>query len=159
MRTAIAGLLMLMAQWCVPAPALVQPKIPVLVTHIGDDQLGAQYAFEVREAIRASQGMRLLTEWTRQPHIKLGMASVAADARGSMSSAIATVVAYDSVEEPMGGTLITWFSQICGRDRLQSCARSLMAGTDTVVNETLSQRGSDLWRSLFWNCIVLSPPR
>lgn len=131
-----------------PLLTFAQTKYPVEVAHTGNDSVGTLYAFELREAIRGSNSMQLVNE-SFEPRIKVFVVSMDADTpdRG-ISSAIAITVLYDSLEVPLGGAHLTTILQICGRERVALCARSLLSRIDSQVT-LLQERSQRLWKTLF----------
>lgn len=133
-----------------PSLPFAQTKYPVEVAHSGNDSVGTLYAFELREAIRGSNSMQLISE-SIEPRIKVSVVSIDTDTdtpdRG-FSSAIAITVLYDSLEVPLGGAHLTTIVQICGRDRAATCARTLLSRIDSQVT-LLQERSQRLWKTLF----------
>jgi hypothetical protein len=143
---AVASILFLLL---LPSVSAAQAQYPVELLHSGSDQVGTLYAFELREAIRGSNGMRLVTEGL-DPRIKVSVVTIDAGSprdRG-ISSAIAVTILYDSLEVPLGGAHLTTVVQVCGRDRAEFCARSLLSTIDSEVSR-LQQRSQTLWKTLF----------
>lgn len=147
MRVAVA--LIITALWTWPTVAVSQVRVPVAVTHIGADQVGALYVYEIREGIRGSQGMRLVDDNYPDGHIKLVITTVDADSRETgRSSAMATTFLYDSRDIPLAGAFLTQYVHACGRDRVASCARDIVAATDNQI-QRLRTRNERLWKTLF----------
>lgn len=133
-----------------PTVTLAQTKYPVEVSHTGDDHVGSLYAFELREAVRGSFGMQLLSDaaWY-EPRIKVSVVTIDANSsdRG-ISSAIAVTILYDSLDVPLGGAHLLTVVQVCGRDRAAACARDLLSTIDSQVAR-LRERSQNLWKTLF----------
>lgn len=128
--------------------SFAQTKYPVEVLHSGNDRVGTLYAFELREAIRGSHGMRL-TDNALEPRIKVSVVTVDADMQSrGYSSAIAVTILYDSLDVPLGGAHLTTIVQICGRDRAATCARDLLSSIDAEVIR-LRDRSARLWKTLY----------
>ncbi|TXF13712.1 hypothetical protein [Pelomicrobium methylotrophicum] len=133
-----------------PSLVIAQTKYPVEVSHTGNDRVGSLYAFELREAIRGSHGMQLLSDGpSYEPRIKVVLVTIDTDSgdRG-ISSAIAITILYDSLEVPLGGAHMLTVVQVCGRDRAASCARDLLSTIDSQVSR-LRERSQSLWKTLF----------
>lgn len=132
--------------FCLPVAS--QAKYPVEVRHSGDDQVGVRYVFELREAIRASNSMRLVDQ-SNEPRIKVSVVTVDSDRNNTgVAAGIATTVVYDSMDIPLNGAHMTTLVQVCGEQRVAGCARGLLSWIDSSVN-TLRQDWPSLWKSLF----------
>lgn len=130
----------------VPGIGLGQNKVPVYVndTVAADDQIGRQLVFEIREAIRGSQGYRLVEDSRQFPYIKYFVSTVRTAAGGT---AAAYTIVYDSVSMQLSGALISGGVQICPRERVSSCARSALASIDEAWRQ-LQREAPDLWKTL-----------
>lgn len=122
-----------------------QGKIPVRVILSGDDSVAMGIAFELKESVRASQSMALLTENSR-PHIRVGIASVRLGQRDE-SSAMSITYAYDGPIVPMNGILITSEVRTCGAEKIQSCSRNILVTIDNAA-ELLSTNAKPLHEAL-----------
>lgn len=126
-----------------------QTKFPVKVTHTGDDPVGTQYVYELREGIRASHGMKLVEKDYMEGHIKVMLVSLEHDrSDAAASSAIAIAIAYDSRFTPLGGAHLTLLVQNCGRNRVTSCAKLILAEIDRQASR-LRDQDIDRWKTLF----------
>ena len=132
-----------------PAICVAQNKVRVQVDHTGDDTVGQQFAFTVKEIIRASGGFELTDDF-KQARIKLLMVSIdsSGGAEQGSSSAISTAVVYDSLDVPLSGVHLTSLVQNCGRTRIRFCADSLIASVDQEITR-LRDRSIVYWRSLY----------
>ena len=112
------------------------PRAAVVVAHTGDDVVGQRVAFELREGIRASQAMRLVTEAEANPRFTVHMVSQdeSSNAPG-VSSNIAITFAYDANDLPHLGYFITTYVQSCGTNRTQQCARNLLSHIDRSLEK------------------------
>lgn len=116
------------------APCAAQAiLVPVEVSHTGNDAVGTSLAFGVREAIRASHGFRLATD-VKMPHLRLDIVTVdASTSNPGNSSAIAVTYVYDASDAPLRGLALQTAVHSCGRDRTETCARSIVAEADAAV--------------------------
>jgi hypothetical protein len=143
MRTPV--LLLLLA---LPALAFPQGKTPVSVEHTGDDAAGQLFAFELKEAIRASHGMHLVTG-ELEPRIKVVLVSHD-DSFGEEKgrrTAIAISILYDALDVPLGGAFLTSSVQICGRAVAATCARGVLSLIDKHT-DSLRTRAPRLWQTI-----------
>lgn len=108
-------------------PALAaneQPRIPIYLEVTADEPLSKQFAYFVREGLRASQGMSLSDDSEDTLH---QLRIVAMD-NGRMGIAYSVVWTYS------GGKQLASFLNhsvgLCGYEVLRSCADSLLAAAD-----------------------------
>lgn len=146
----------------VPAICCAQKKIPVEVTHIGDDRMGELVMSELRDAIRAyrgvlafpdsqaptldAYGMRITSELSR-PRIKLQLTTGGDAANASSDAAIAVAVLYDSASMPLGGAFIKGMLVTCGRDNAAACAKQILGRANGSI-EWLREHWPSLWKTL-----------
>lgn len=116
-------------------------KLPVSLSHTGEDNTGKQFAYAIREAIRGSNGFRLTGENDAGIHVKL----ITIDPEQSRSSGSAWTVA--SITYVMTnflpyekGNPQTWYpiyltSQVftVGTQRTNDQARAVMASIDEAL--------------------------
>ena len=128
-----------------PATAFAQTehKIPVHVYYAGKDDLGSQYAVELREAIKASPGTKLVDS----PGVAvLGAYITTVELEQGQRIAVSNTITYDEPGLPfkylLGGSV-----QVCGRSRLQECARRDLADIDKAI-DSLKSENPDLWAKL-----------
>ena len=138
----------LLASFAATASVAQSQRSPVVVEHIGSDSVGQRLAFELREAIRGSQSMRLVTAKEANPRIVVYLITIETTVSnpGALTSAAMTV-AYDSDELDARGTFLTTFVQNCGSKRTQECARDLTARVDEEL-ERLRKSWPRLWSAL-----------
>lgn len=145
-----------------PAICCAQKKIPVEVTHVGEDRMGALVMSELRDAIRAHRGvlafpegpeptmdaygMRITHELSR-PRIKLQLTTGADAGSASSDAAIAVHVIYDSATMPLGGAFIKGMLVTCGRDNAAACATQILGRANGSI-EWLRERWPSLWKTL-----------
>jgi len=127
-------------------------KIPVAVTHDGDDQVGQSLAFALKEAIRGSQSFFLVDHDTlpESPRIVVRMVSLdlkLSSEQPGLDSAIAIVIVYDSLQTPGNGVYITSTIQLCGRKQVEFCAKRRLPDIDWAV-ESLRKTEPSLWKTL-----------
>lgn len=128
----------------VAAVAQTENKIPVRLSSSGEGTLGNRYAFELREAIRASQGMRL----AEPPGAHIAVFLITAEEERSANFVAASItVAYEGPMTPLRGYLMTSSVELCGGNRLQDCARDNLASIDGAI-ETLKRDNPALWATL-----------
>ena len=106
--------------------AVAQSKIQVYLdsTVSNDDSLGAQFVYELKEAIRGSLGFRLVEDKDAYPFIRYIVVTTSSTNKLFISSA--HVFLYDNVGIQLDGVHIATATQYCGRDILSSCVRSRM---------------------------------
>lgn len=142
-RTLIIAALLLV----LPSVTFAQKKIAVEVEHTGRDTVGQRIAFAVREGIRGSRGMELVTD-SRRPRIKVVVVTIdSSTAERGYSSALSVSYLYDNLDVPLSGALITSEVYFCGTDRATSCAESIVAKIDSVI-EQLRRESPNLWKTL-----------
>jgi len=128
--------------------AQTQRKIPVEVKHSGKDSLGQRYAFEVKEAIRASQGMRLVTESDPGARIVAKLVTLETNEdRPGNSTTISITYVFDSDWVPLAGYHITSSVEFCGSLKISECVRSTLADVDRAIS-TVRTRAPNLWKQL-----------
>jgi hypothetical protein len=128
--------------------AQTQRKVPVEVRHSGKDSLGQRYAFEVKEAIRASQGMRLVTESDPGARIVAKFVTLeASEDRPGISTMISTTYVFDSQWVALFGFHITSTVEVCGYLRISECVRSTLTDIDRAIS-TVRTSAPDLWKQL-----------
>jgi hypothetical protein len=128
---AIAILLASIASFAQPTK-----RIPVVVEHSGKDAVGQGLAFELREGIRGSQGMKLVTDDEASPRIKVHIVSIESNSSSpGTGSSMAIVLAYDSDTLPHLGYLLTAYIQNCGTKRTTECARNILASVDQSIED------------------------
>jgi hypothetical protein len=123
-------------------------RSPVVVEHAGEDTLGQRLAYELREVIRASQSMRLVTTAEADPRIVVYLVTIdtSRSSPGSSTSA-AMSVAYDSDALQLRGYLLTTVVLTCGSQRIQECAKDLAASVDEQLEE-VRRDWPALWKNL-----------
>ena len=131
-----------MAFLSAPIAAQTERKVPVEVHYSGKDELGNRYAAELREAIRASEALKL-GDPTGIAILGAYITSVELEAS---QVAVSTTITYDEAGLPfkylLGGSV-----QVCGRNRLQACARTDLADIDKAVH-SLKSENPDMWAKL-----------
>ena len=111
---------------------LAQPaaRTPVEVLHSGRDSVGVRLAFEVRESIRGSNGMRLVTASEVDARLVLHIVTIEGTSTPGISTAASVSLTYDTKSIPLNGFFITSFVQTCGNNRTRECGRDLTADID-----------------------------
>lgn len=143
-----------------PSIGFAQKKIPLEVTHIGEDSAGRMLVTALREVIRTtagqlvppegkqstleSYGMRLTGELAR-PRIKLQL--ITTDVEPGSRTAISVNVIYDSPDMPLGGAYIRGMVETCGRDEAAGCAKRIFLKTNTSI-DWLRENWPSLWKTL-----------
>ena len=64
-----------------------------------------------------------------------------------LSSSIATVIVFDSIETPGFGIYLTMLVQYCGRDKIDPCAKTILPKIDREI-EKLRTSWPALWKKL-----------
>src|SRR6185503_17942938 len=129
-----------------PAVCSAQKKIPLEVTHIGEDPAGQALVSALRDAVRTSggalvppegkqltlesYGMRLTGELAR-PRIKLQLITAEIETAGR--TAVSVNVIYDSPDMPLGGAFIRGMVETCGRDDGANCARRILVKATSTM--------------------------
>lgn len=129
--------------------AIAQSKVPVFVdsTVSTGDEIGQLLVFELKEAIRGSQGYRLVDDSKLWPYIKFVVVTVKATVTGrSLGTAYGYTVLYDSPSMPLSGAFITSGAQVCPTGSAAQCARSNLADIDEAVS-TLRRSSPELAKS------------
>lgn len=122
-------------------------KVPVQVTHSGEDSVGRQFAYELREGIRSSYGFRLVDD-VATSRVVLSIVSLDLSNNGKgISSAIAVATTFDAIDVPVSGYHITTAVQHCGTDKTAQCARRAMANLDEDL-QYLKNKWPAVWRKL-----------
>ena len=127
-------------------------KIPVAIDHTGDDQVGQQIAFALKEAIRRSQSFRYVdhdpTPQTARILVYLVSVESYATSR-AVSSAISKVFVYDDKSIAGGGIYLNSGVMECGRDKTEWCANAILPDIDRAVERLRTGPWSYLWAKLF----------
>jgi len=103
----------------------------------------------MKEAVRGSRSFHFVNDEPAPttPRIDVHLVSLNAEIGYQISSAIAYTVAYDHFSVPFNGILLTYGVVVCGRDRVESCAKMIMPKIDGAA-ESLRQYRPDLWQTL-----------
>jgi hypothetical protein len=130
-----------------PSTAAQGNKIPVFVSHSGDDSVGQSVAFELKEHLKASQSFRL-AESRKLPHIRVDIVSLDENKQDKgVSSAIGYAIVFDSESTPLEGIMLTNGVRRCGRKATAECGRGLLPGIDQQV-EWLRDKWPSYYRQL-----------
>ena len=117
-------------------------KMAVSVSHSGADSVGTQLAFAVREAIRASQGFKLIQP--DDPGIQVRLITINPDDDSTASNwTVATVVLtmsnffpYDQKNPQSWYPIyLTSHVMIVGRSKTDAQARSVLASVDAAIEK------------------------
>src|SRR5215475_3301744 len=134
-----------------PAVSLSQyKKIPVAVAHSGSDSVGVGFVFALKEAIRSSQSFFLVNDQTppQKTRIFVHVTSVSIPiSQADVISAIGIATVYQSSKMPPDGAYIGSDVRVCGRDRIEWCAKDFLPEMNRVV-EILRSKAPDLWETL-----------
>ena len=147
----------LLALLVMPFAAAGQTRIPLEVTHVGDDATGRTVVQALREAIRTFDmlalplqleardafGMRLTTQLAR-PRIKLQLVTSELDAS---RTAIAVNVIYDSPDMPLGGAFIRSAVETCKAEEGSACANRILSRAHAAIG-WLRENWPSLWKTL-----------
>jgi hypothetical protein len=133
-----------------PSIAIAQSKkIPIAVSHEGDDSIGQAVAFALKEAIRGSQGFVLVETNAKIPKIMIVAESVealVAPLNGRVS-AIAYSIIYYRTKGPGAGIFLGIKVQSCGPEIIESCAKQILPAVDQAT-DFLRRHDPDLWKTL-----------
>lgn len=122
-------------------------KVPVVLEHSGRDMVGQRVVFELREVIRGSQSMRLVTMAEADPRIVVSVVTVEGGNVPGNSTAAAVSVLFDSSSILFSGYFIISSVQTCGSLRTQECARDMAATIDAGI-ERVRTGSPSLWNLL-----------
>jgi hypothetical protein len=112
------------------------PRVPIVVKHTGKDLVGSRVAYELREGIRRSQGMKLIASGNAPTRIVVHLLSTDESSEGdNLSSSISVVLALDFDAAPHQGYLLAAYLHNCGRERSASCAFSMLADLDGAIEK------------------------
>jgi hypothetical protein len=124
-------------------PAWAQDgRVRVSVSHVGDDSVGKQFAYAVREAIRASNGYLLVPG--DQAGIRVSIVTIDQDSGSSVGNATAASISYTMANflPYQKGNPQTWYPihltsqvMIIGLRRTADQARSVMATIDEQLEQ------------------------
>ena len=123
-------------------------KIPVAVFHRGDDQVGQQVAFALKEAIRRSQSFRYV-DWDRNANTARIVVYLVSVGSQGVSSAISQVIVYDDKSIAAPGIFLYSAVSQCGRDKTEWCANAILPDIDQAVESLRTGPWSHLWTKLF----------
>jgi len=147
MRTIVVTLALI----CVaPTLCLAQDRIPVEIEHAGQDSLGLRYFFEIKEAIRGSNSMRLVDSTPLTPRIRVSVITIDRDrdkAGSGQQTTVSTTLVFDSIDMPLSGAFITSYVEYCGSDRINECTRRMLSKID-AASESLRKDSPHFWKSL-----------
>ena len=146
MKSRLSAVLLAIFLVAYSSPSLA--RTPVVVDHVGKDSVGQRLAYELREVIRGSQSMRLVTAKESDPRIVIHLITIdtLSSSPGNGTSAAMTV-AYDSDNLSLRGYLLTTVVQNCGSQKTQECARNLAASIDDEL-EYVRKDWPSLWKLL-----------
>jgi hypothetical protein len=128
-------------------------KIPVVVSHFGKDRVGESFAFALKEAIRASQSFYLDESDSNKPAMHVHLTTMGIPWRDSSFdwsgnvSAISDAIAYDSLQVDGSGIFMSNGVHVCGRERIDFCAKSLLPRLDGNA-QRLRKFWPHLWNNL-----------
>ena len=123
-------------------------KTPVQLLHTGKDNVGLRLAFEVREAIRASQSMKLVIATEADPRIKVHLVTLDPSSSSPGGSTVAALaITLDGKLIDGNGIFLGVSTQSCGTLRTQECAKSIVADIDEEI-ETMKKDWPTLARAL-----------
>lgn len=127
-------------------------KIPVAVDHTGDDQVGQQVAFALKEAIRRSQSFRYVDHDRNANTARIVVYLVSLESyvgSRAVSSAISQSFVYDDESIAARGIFLYSGVMECGRDKTESCANAILPDIDRAVERLRTGQWSYLWAKLF----------
>jgi hypothetical protein len=118
-------------------------KVRVSVAHSGDDSIGVQFAYAVREAVRASNGFKLVSRG--ESGMDIGLVTVDPERSASSTglwTAVAVTITMTNFLPYEKGNPQTWYpiyltSQVLtvGRQRVDDQARAVMAALDSSLDQ------------------------
>ncbi len=121
-------------------------KLPVFINATTqNDGLSAQYVYEIKEAIRASNGFRLVENEKQWPYIRYVIVTFVPSGVSYIASAHS--FSFDNVGIPLGGASITTAVEYCPGSQVSSCARVRMGALDAAATH-LRDQAPELWKTL-----------
>ena len=129
--------------------AQVAKKIPVSVSHEGDDQIGRSVNHALEELIRTSQRFSLVAENAKTPRIIILMQSVdtlVAPQQGRVSATAYSIIYYRT-KIPGAGVLLGIAVNSCSPGIIESCAKGIIPHLEGAV-DFLRSHDPDLWETL-----------
>ena len=132
------------------SPCFPQNKIPVSITHSGNDSVGRSYVFQLKETIRNSASFELIESALSRPHIVIHVVTLDDNStKTGLASAIALEIAYDSVNTPYRGLHLTTLVHSCGATAVRTCVSWILPEVDAQVTQLReSNLGLRYWRGL-----------
>lgn len=118
-------------------------RIPISVSHTGDDSVGKQFAYSVREALRASKGFRLAPPENSGISVRIVTIDPerAADSKSYWTVAAVTYTMTNFIPYQKGNPQ-TWYPiylgthvMTVGSQRVNEQARSVMASIDEILEK------------------------
>ncbi len=128
----------------VPVVAAAQSKkIPVSVSHSGQDPVGQGVAFGLKEAIRASHSFTLVDDELvpKTDRIKVVMVSVDMNDQVDSAIAIALLLKGPKAVGGMGELFVTMGAWACGQKHIETCAKDMLVRSDRQIEP---------FRKIFW---------
>lgn len=107
--------------------------MPVWVGHTGDDSVGVQLVRQIQEGLRRSTGLRLAGE---DEHVPFGLQIVTLAAPRGAPRPSTTYSVVWTLADP-SRPFLYYLSNVvgsCSGDRVEGCARDLVADTDEAVS-------------------------
>ena len=124
-------------------------KVPVAVSHQGEDQVGRSVARAVAEAVRTSQRFTLVVTNAPRPKMIINLQSaeaLAAPLHGQVS-AIAISILYYRKNIPGVGVLLRQAVNSCSPEIIESCAKSIFPYLEQAT-DFLKRHDPALWNTL-----------
>jgi hypothetical protein len=124
-------------------------KVPVAVSHQGEDQVGRSVARAVAEAVRTSQRFTLVVTNAPRPKMIINLQSaeaLAAPLHGQVS-AIAISIIYYRKNIPGVGVLLRQAVNSCSPEIIESCAKSIFPYLEQAT-DFLKRHDPALWNTL-----------
>ena len=118
-------------------------RIPISVSHTGDDSVGKQFAYSVREALRASKGFRLVSPENSGISVRIVTIDPerSADSKSYWTVAAVTYTMANFIPYKKGDPQ-TWYPiylathvMTIGSQRVTEQARTVMASIDEKVEQ------------------------
>jgi hypothetical protein len=136
-------ILVVMAIWflLLPQTLQAQQKVAVEVKHKGSDSIGSRLAYQVKERIRSSSGLRIATANEPRVILYLVTADIFGDKPGS-ASALGFSIAVRGQSGPLEHLLYAGVAT-CGSQSINETSERLIADIDKEAHDFLE---SDLRR-------------
>lgn len=128
-------IILLFLFYCIPLSSLAQDsRSGVYISGSTEDGVGSRLAYEIREQIRASHGLKI-SDTRSESIIRLKISTMDPDYGFEKRTVYSFVITVRSLGDGTFDTFWAVFLGTCGEDVVKSCASTLVARTDSVASE------------------------